>query len=905
MAPAGRALVGLVFVVVVARGLGEEGDEPTLVSSLERALAALDARLRAPAAERPLARYALLVAGRYGPWSKAASQGVQRNFSSSLRQIRFAAASHLAHVVLAPDNAAPAADGARGVDVFVHSWNPDAAAFIDAQYARALVASAHQPLEEAREAARSFALSIGRVARLAALHESARGRSYEMLLLVRCDLVLVADAQLGAHGPGRVWLASHCCKAKAASADERALVDRTCGAPHVPRPALPAVVTSSWRRALARWEHHFYGHAFVAPCRAAAFLPGREGALLSAASSAAFFTMDWWIGTASSDVLASWAQIGEQWEAYRCALKRRGFGSNRLFSHFAWMVHVHDALGVGDRVSFSDRVTGSLARLLAPAPERGVPALSAGGCVALTAGGVELVGAQLAARPLAPADAAALLSGADGGGVSARYAPMARQCPLAPFLAAGARAPANASARQGGGGGRRSGAAVCCSDGLCGDRSRRAAAVARPTTAVQHAEARAARARAAGSCSGREGGEALLMHLAAAPAALDSPAVRAALLARRAPSAAHAAGAATLARHPRDVSGSGALALRRLAALGCAPTRASAPRAVADADADAAASTERTPDRRAAGGVPGATRHAAHGVGAGKRTAPLARFGPAAAAAFARRHARDAAAAQCVPPAAERRGARAYGFSGVHYVKQLRAWLYEVPKSGSTTLVTFFRLRNGRLAPVPPGGPARGEIGFAVARQPVERAISAFHTAHARGAWRANATNSPCPYARFPFLQARISDSDGVASAVRVLREHGTAAADAGCGFAYHHLLSQSWFLWRDRVRLVYEACARAAGAPPVPEARLPPSVSVVLRLEHLADDLLALCALRNASAYCAKRIAQIGGIRPLNPSGKSTISAEAWAAAEEYYAPDFECLGYERSKKQPHNFQF
>lgn len=268
--------------------------------------------------------------------------------------------------------------------------------------------------------------------------------------------------------------------------------------------------------------------------------------------------------------------------------------------------------------------------------------------------------------------------------------------------------------------------------------------------------------------------------------------------------------------------------------------------------------------------------------------------GPRGAAEGAPPPSLERAAAACVPPLAERRGAHYYGFGGVHYIRPLRAWLYEVPKSGSTTLVGFFGLRNGACASVPPNGPAQGDVAFAVARQPVERAISAYHTAYARAAWRANSSGSACPYARFPYLQANISDSAGLSAAVAVLAAHGSALAGAGCGFAYHHLLSQSWFLWRERVRLLYsKRLPRGARAT---DAQLPPPVTVVLRLERLAEDLATLCAARNATAFCDRRARELGGIRPLNPSRKAAVSAHAWRQAQAYYAPDFECLGYPRT---------
>lgn len=258
--------------------------------------------------------------------------------------------------------------------------------------------------------------------------------------------------------------------------------------------------------------------------------------------------------------------------------------------------------------------------------------------------------------------------------------------------------------------------------------------------------------------------------------------------------------------------------------------------------------------------------------------------------ALARQVSQPPRALQCSPPAAEQAGLRAYGFAGVHYVRQLRAWFYEVPKSASTTITRFFKLSQGRGLSKWRERRSPLDIGFTLVRHPVCRAISAFHTAHGRAAWRTNRTNSPCPFSRFPYLRENISDSEGLVLAVRTLRAHGTGLADSACGFAYHHLLSQAWFLWRPRVRLLLSR--RGAKAPPA-ESELPPPPTVVLRLESLAQDLLALCAARNASAYCSARMRALGGLQRANPSRRASVNAEALAAIQDYYSPDYECLGY------------
>ena len=44
----------------------------------------------------------------------------------------------------------------------------------------------------------------------------------------------------------------------------------------------------------------------------------------------------------------------------------------------------------------------------------------------------------------------------------------------------------------------------------------------------------------------------------------------------------------------------------------------------------------------------------------------------------------------CEPEAWERHPSGGYGFVGVYHIRELRAWYYEVPKSGSTTMGAIF-----------------------------------------------------------------------------------------------------------------------------------------------------------------------------------------------------------------------
>lgn len=108
------------------------------------------ARLEPEAAAQAQAKYALLLCGLIGTLRggcASCAAGFSRKHhepeGASARLVAYVAESHLKHVVR-PDAAA------GGVDVIVHTWNPEAAVFVDAQYGRHLRISLHQAPEARR-----------------------------------------------------------------------------------------------------------------------------------------------------------------------------------------------------------------------------------------------------------------------------------------------------------------------------------------------------------------------------------------------------------------------------------------------------------------------------------------------------------------------------------------------------------------------------------------------------------------------------------------------------------------------------------------------------------------------------------------------------------------------------------
>ena len=174
-----------------------------------------------------------------------------------------------------------------------------------------------------------------------------------------------------------------------------------------------------------------------------------------------------------------------------------------------------------------------------------------------------------------------------------------------------------------------------------------------------------------------------------------------------------------------------------------------------------------------------------------------------------------------------------YGFSGVHHIPALGAWWYELPKSASTTVAHLLGVRQGTID-YPSSGPQPGDVGFTVVRHPTCRAISGFGTAWRRASFRTNSTGSACPFSKFPYLLDNSSSLDErLSRALGVLEQHGSSLASGACGFAYHHMLSQTYFLWDGRRKALF---GTEAGRP------VPPPPTVVLRLESLREDLERFC---------------------------------------------------------------
>ena len=254
-------------------------------------------RLKALFDDSAPAHFALLLHGRIGRIDKSASAAVTEKLGASHKLVAMCSQSHLHFVVAANSGLA------GGVDVFVHTWNPESAAFIDASYGVYLRGSQHQPVEVTNNG-RSQSLSIGRAALLMRAHERHRGREYTLALALRADVTLGSPFVLASMSPRHVWLPSLCGfwrkqhATPASSRFEVGVVRRACGKTFA--------------------DDSPGGDVYMARHRIDQ-LWGLRNAKFSAAVNLASFTNDLWVAAAPS-VLTSWVNISTDFSFYQAEL---------------------------------------------------------------------------------------------------------------------------------------------------------------------------------------------------------------------------------------------------------------------------------------------------------------------------------------------------------------------------------------------------------------------------------------------------------------------------------------------------------------------------------------------------------------------------------------------------------
>ena len=336
-------------------------------------------------------RFALLCHGFIGTMHQTPSEAIKYAIPTDLRLIVMSTQSHLKHIVR-PNEVA------GGVDIFVHSWNPSVATFIDARYRPTLRASLHEQVNRSLHKAQSQALSIGRAAMLMRTYERWNRHLYEMALVIRNDLVVGAPVVMERLHTGHIWFAVICCQQEPETPAQQAEAGRQCG------------VAKQSRRP----------HSMLSPCSIdRQWGMGRGGR--PAEISLGYYVMDWWFA-AEPRVVASWMNIATSWDLYVALLKEHSL-HHALFSHYVWPVHVHDVLNLTAQIRFADLQTG-LARNAHALLKRDKPLRD---CPYTSLGGEAVSQQELLDAPLSKShfDRAGLYFGY----FPRRMAPFARMCP--------------------------------------------------------------------------------------------------------------------------------------------------------------------------------------------------------------------------------------------------------------------------------------------------------------------------------------------------------------------------------------------------------------------------------------------------------------------------------------------
>mmetsp|Transcript_29744 Transcript_29744/g.50823 ORF Transcript_29744/g.50823 Transcript_29744/m.50823 type:complete len:447 (-) Transcript_29744:280-1620(-) len=299
-------------------------------------------------------RFALALHGRVGTLREAPKFSIRRSHNASRRVLRLCGRSVQTNILR---------QGQEVVDLFIHSWNPESASFIDEFYGQPR-ASLHEPVVPGLPPAQSQALSISRAASLVVAQEREMGRNYTLVLVMRLDAAVASPVSLSRMSPSHIWFAQHCCLDGADTDEEKSSARAACPADF-----------AAWQPG-DHWQ--IWSHRIARRCGLSSFNTRRCGKkrcrtslqYFSSEVNEAYFVPDWWFA-ASSAVVSSWAEIAAKWSSVyvrrACELRIIAEGGDGdLWSHFVWAIHVRDVLRMGARVRYvpASSLRVSLARFV-------------------------------------------------------------------------------------------------------------------------------------------------------------------------------------------------------------------------------------------------------------------------------------------------------------------------------------------------------------------------------------------------------------------------------------------------------------------------------------------------------------------------------------------------------------
>ena len=278
--------------------------------------------------------------GLVGTLSWSPSAALYLNERGSAKLIEFTSASHREYLIRTNERMG-------GVDVFVHSWNPELASLIDSAYSGTLRDSLHEPPVYA-DKARSQALSLARAAKLMRAHEHQRGQSYALAFVLRFDAFVAAPFDLTSLQAGHLWFSELCCTRDAVTSQEQALVLARCGAGTC---NMTTGSCSNYRKGQQ------FRRRLLGSCTPDIYSHGRQLKRPHQLNNA-YMIHDWWFA-ASSEVVAGVAQVEENWE---WLMRRRRELNLPAWSHHLWPLLIHEVLNLTSTVRFKAGVRIGLAR---------------------------------------------------------------------------------------------------------------------------------------------------------------------------------------------------------------------------------------------------------------------------------------------------------------------------------------------------------------------------------------------------------------------------------------------------------------------------------------------------------------------------------------------------------------
>jgi hypothetical protein len=208
-------------------------------------------------------------------------------------------------------------------DLFVYTWNPGLGPYIDKLYRPAW--SSHQPERRGIGKALSFSAALAAALRAKRSSEQRKGTTYDLVLAMRIDALLLAPLVLSNLPRAQLWFPSQCCR---------------------PDPGAEGL-SRALEAGYEHTKHECTGEGLICDvCTTSRYLRmvGTDNDKDMAAEAEYNYFVNDWLVAAPSATADTFVAVYEQHSAYLAALKEVGIGTPWM--HFVWAAHVHHALRV-------------------------------------------------------------------------------------------------------------------------------------------------------------------------------------------------------------------------------------------------------------------------------------------------------------------------------------------------------------------------------------------------------------------------------------------------------------------------------------------------------------------------------------------------------------------------------